>query len=227
MNIAERAHEAYGGARRIRVIAEHFANLLPRDAKVLDVGCGSGQLDAGLLARRGDLTLCGIDVLAQPDASIPVEAYDGRTIPYPDESFDAVLFSDVLHHCEAPADVLAEAVRVARTCIAIKDHTLRGPLSRALLRFMDQVGNRRFGVSLPYNYWTEERWRRAFRDLELRCDAWIPKLGLYPVPIDWIFGRSLHFVALLHLARVDGPDTARVDHPDSVPSARGGGPPVA
>ncbi len=215
MNLAERVHEAYGDSRRIRVIADHFANLLPRDATVLDVGCGSGRLDADLLARRGDLTLSGIDVHARPDAAIPVKAYDGRTIPYPDESFDAVLFADVLHHCEAPADVLAEAVRVARTCIAIKDHTLQGPLSGALLRFMDDIGNRRFGVSLPHNYWTEERWRRTFRDLDLRCDAWIPKLGLYPVPLDWIFGRSLHFVALLRLARVDDTASERGGRPAS------------
>ena len=103
--------------------------------------------------------------------------------------------------------MLREAARVARTRILIKDHTLRGRLSERLLRFMDDIGNRRFGVALPYNYWPEERWLEAFVELDLRVDAWQSDLGLYPLPLDWIFGRNLHFVAALTLPRGDGDET--------------------
>ena len=153
----------------------------------------------------GTVQVSGLDTLRRPNASIPVEPFDGDTIPHADDSFDAVLFADVLHHSTDPRRLLAEGARVARRRLLIKDHTLQGPASERVLRFMDDVGNRRFGVALPYNYWTEQRWREAFEALDLSVETWISKLHLYPVPMDWVFGRSLHFVASLAIAGTQEP----------------------
>lgn len=204
MNPIEWLHESYFAARRLRALREHLIDLIPADATLLDVGCGDGLLAASIAERRADIDVSGLDVQVRPGASIPVAHYDGRALPHPDDSFDAVLFVDVLHHSEDPQKLLAEAVRVARRCVLIKDHRLHGPHSERLLRFMDDVGNSRFGVALPYNYWPEDRWREAFQALGLRVDAWIPKLGLYPGPVDWLFGRSLHFVASLGVPQTRG-----------------------
>ncbi len=51
----------------------------------------------------------------------------------------------------APARLLAEAKRVSRGGIVIKDHFREGVLADATLRFMDWVGNAQHGVVLPYN----------------------------------------------------------------------------
>ena len=174
--------------------------LLPEGAKVLDVGCGDGMLDERIQQRHSHLEITGIDVLVRPEARIPVRLFDGRTIPHAEDSFDAVLLIDVLHHCDDPEAMLAEAIRVARRCIVLKDHILSGPLSGALLRIMDDIGNRRFGVALPHNYWSEARWQQTFERLGLPVEAWITDLGLYPGPLDWIFGRSLHFVTRLGIS---------------------------
>ena len=56
---------------------------------------------------------------------------------------------------------------------------------------------RRFDVALTYNYWPERRWHEAFERLGLAVERWSNRLHLYPLAIDWIFGRSLHFVARL------------------------------
>jgi SAM-dependent methyltransferase len=197
VNTAERLHAAYGGSRRLVVLCDHLSALVPAGAKVLDVGCGDGALDERIAASRRDVEISGIDVLVRPDARIPVMPFDGRTIPYPDRAFDAVILVDVLHHCDDPQAVLAEAVRVSRSCVILKDHTASGALSRLLLRFMDDVGNRRFDVALPYNYWDERRWRETFERLGLSVETWISDLRLYPRPLDWVFGGSLHFVARL------------------------------
>ncbi len=197
MNLVEQLHEHYVFGRRVRVLAERLAALIPHGASVLDVGCGSGDVARAIIARRSDLRFEGLDVLVRPTTHFPVRSYDGLTIPHDDGSFDTVLLVDVLHHADDPLALLREACRVARACVVIKDHTLEGPLAAATLRFMDRVGNARYGVHLPYNYWTRRRWREAFDSLGLKAGHWEGDLGLYPRPADWVFGRSLHFIARL------------------------------
>jgi SAM-dependent methyltransferase len=197
MGILDVLHGGVVHSRRIRVLAARLAELLPNSGRVLDVGTGDGRL-AGLIATaRPGLELRGIDVLVRPDACIHVDAFDGRTIPHPDKCFDTVLFVDVLHHTDDPRALLAEAARVARSSIVLKDHLLEGLLARPTLTFMDWVGNARHGVALPNNYWPRHKWHEAFSALDLRIAAWRDDLGLYPRPADWVFGRSLHFVARL------------------------------
>ena len=183
--------------RRVEILAGWFAQLAPRSARVLDVGCGDGLISAVLQSRRPDLSIRGIDVLPRSHTHIPVEMFDGARIPFDDESFEVVLFSDVLHHTPDPAALLTEAHRVATHSVLIKDHNRNGFASGTRLRFMDWVGNARFGVALPYNYWTEPQWRDAWKEIGLRPDQLVTDLGLYPLPANWIFGAKLHFVALL------------------------------
>jgi len=102
--------------------------------------------------------ISGIDVLVRDVAEIPVTRYDGRTIPFGDDSFDTVLLIDVLHHTGDAAALLAEAARVARGCVIVKDHLCESRMDGWLLSFMDWVGNRPHGVSLEYNYLSAADW---------------------------------------------------------------------
>jgi SAM-dependent methyltransferase len=183
--------------RRIDVLTTWFAEMLPLSANVLDVGCGDGAISAILQTKRPDLRLRGIDVLPRPQTHIPVELFDGVSFPFEDGSFDVVLFSDVLHHTNETAALLREARRVAARNVVIKDHYREGVAAGARLRLMDWVGNARFGVALPYNYWTKLQWKATWQNLDLDPLRIETRLGLYPVPADWIFGAKLHFIALL------------------------------
>lgn len=197
MSVAERLHESYGFNRRVRVLSKHIEDLLPKDASILDVGCGDGTLDTALTAMRPDIQIEGIDVLVRPDTKITVREFDGFTIPHPDDSFDCVVFVDVLHHSQDAAQLLREAQRVARQFVVIKDHRRDGLFAEATLRFMDDVGNKRFGVDLPYNYWSHSEWDRAFGETGLSVVQWKQRLGIYPWPASLAFDRGLHFVAQL------------------------------
>ena len=190
-------HNRLVATRRVQVLTDWFAKLLPPSVRVLDVGCGDGAVSALLQSKRPDIRVQGIDVLPRAETHVPVELFDGVRIPFENASFDVVMFSDVLHHTEDPTVLLQEAHRVAKRHVLIKDHYRKGVAAGARLRFMDWVGNARFGVALPYNYWTEAQWHAAWQKLGLVPEDLVTSLRLYPVPANWIFGARLHFVALL------------------------------
>lgn len=152
---------------------------------------------AAIMARRPDLSVYGVDVLVRPGTAIQVTEYDGMTIPFANDAFDVAMLVDVLHHTDDPASVLAEASRVASQGVLIKDHYRDGPIAGLILRFMDFVGNASHGVRLPYNYLARKQWQAIWHRLGLAPKQVGEDLGIYPMPFDLLFGRGLHFVALL------------------------------
>lgn len=183
--------------RRISRLAGLMSPLYPKSARVLDIGCGDGTLLHLINQQRPDLNCEGIDVLVRPVTKVPVALFDGVNIPHADSSFDAVMFVDVLHHIPDPMPLLREARRVTKGPIIIKDHYRDGLLANQTLKLMDWVGNAQHGVALPYNYWSSRQWNEAISTLGLRRSKTITSLGLYPWYANWLFGRGLHFIAVL------------------------------
>jgi ubiquinone/menaquinone biosynthesis C-methylase UbiE len=197
MKFIDRMHGDYVANRRARVLSSHLANIIPDGFQVLDVGCGDGLIARLITETRPDIKLRGLDVLPRNRTYIPIEHFNGEIIPYDDASFDGVMFVDVLHHTKDPMILLREAARVARKTVVIKDHILDGFFAGPTLRAMDRVGNARYGVSLPYNYWSKQKWFQAFAALRMEIGSWTTQLKLYPWPASWLLDRSLHFVARL------------------------------
>lgn len=200
MSIINSIHQNYVFKRRVRVLSQKIAELIPENSAVLDVGCGDGLIDKLILETRKDIRIEGIDVLIRPSTFIAVRKFDGVKIPFPDGSFDCVMFVDVLHHTEDPTILLREAARVSKKWLIIKDHVKTGFIGEKILKLMDWVGNARHGVVLPYNYLTSEEWKNLFAKVGLRVTQYHQKLGLYPFPANLVFERSLHFISLLEKA---------------------------
>ncbi len=193
------AHQRFVSPHRVRVLSALLTQFLPENGWILDVGCGDAEISRAILNLRPDLKIQGIDVLLREIVHIPVMRFDGHTIPFPDRLFDVVMFVDVLHHTMEPLQLLREASRVAAV-IVVKDHTAEGFLANLTLRFMDRAGNERYGVTLPYNFWTEAQWTQALESVGLSIVEWRSRLHLYPWPASVLFDRSLHFIARLQPA---------------------------
>ena len=196
-------HGALIFRRRVESLADRLAIAIPSDAiRVLDLGCGDGQVAWALMQRRPELVIEGVDVLVRPETQIPVMAYDGVTLPFADQYFDCVTIVDVLHHTDEPARVLAEAARVAAGSVVIKDHLREGIMAGPTLRLMDWVGNRGHDVRLNYNYLDANQWAEVFALAALKETHRQAKLGLYGPPLSWAFERRMHFVNRLdHINR--------------------------
>jgi SAM-dependent methyltransferase len=182
-------------SRRVRVLSERLAPLLPA-GRVLDVGCGDGNLAKALLALRPDLVIEGYDVLERTRAEISVTRFDGTRLPVADGSAAAALLVDVLHHADDAVALLAECARAAAV-VVVKDHLMRSWLDERVLAFMDWVGNAPHGVVLPYRYFSPESWPETVGQAGLKETARSDVPGLYPFPFSLVFGRGLHFTARL------------------------------
>lgn len=183
--------------RRIWVLSRHLARSIRGGGRVLDVGCGDGLLAMALMRIRPDLKVEGVDVVPRLKSMMPVTLYDGLKLPFADKSFDYVTIVDVLHHTLDPAAVLAEASRVARLGVVVKDHLREGILAQATLAFMDWIGNVGDGVPMPYNFLSRSEWQGAFNKARLRSVESIERLGIYLPPLSWLCDRNLHFVSFL------------------------------
>src|SRR6266516_201610 len=88
-------------------------------ARVLDVGCGVGQVVARLT--EAGYEAHGVDV-SEPNISRArkfsdrCQLYDGKRLPFPDNHFACAGALNVLEHVDAPEAFLRELVRVAAVC---------------------------------------------------------------------------------------------------------------
>ncbi|WP_305080448.1 class I SAM-dependent methyltransferase [Pseudonocardia sp. ICBG1293] len=109
--------------------------------EVLEIGPGYGVTTRWLAPRAGALTAVEVDpVLAAdlrtglgPELGVDVRHGDGAALPFPDDSFDAVVCFTMLHHVPTPGEqdrLFGEAARVLRP-----GGTFAGIDSRATLRF--------------------------------------------------------------------------------------------
>jgi SAM-dependent methyltransferase len=120
------AMEVRAADPRLREIRSVFLSHIeiPRGARVLEVGCGSGPVCRDL-ARVHDIgQVVGLDPspgfltrareLADGIPNLRFDEGDAGSLPYVDGEFDAVVFHTCLTHVMEPARALAEARRVLR-----------------------------------------------------------------------------------------------------------------
>jgi ubiquinone/menaquinone biosynthesis C-methylase UbiE len=110
-----------------RGIVKEFVSeiALPKGAKVLEIGCGTGAVTRFLAGLPDVSQAVGVDPspvfiakakeLAGSVQNLTFQEADGRALPCEDRSFDAVLFHTTLCHIPKPEEALAEARRIART----------------------------------------------------------------------------------------------------------------
>jgi|LakMenEpi03Aug12_release.lakeMendotaPanAssembly.Ray.scaffolds.fasta_scaffold162468_3 SAM-dependent methyltransferase len=186
------SHQRLSHSHRIGVLVELLSRRirelgLPSPVRVLDVGCGDMTLAKGLMMQIDDLDISCVDI-HPPPADLPgrdafwarYRQFDGQALPFAEQSFDIVIFSDVLHHVPVKSlqPLLASAGRVGRY-VLIKDHFEYGWFSRQALRAMDFVGNYAYGISVPARYFSVDSFSQALDAAGLQAQKLDIGLRLY------------------------------------------------
>jgi SAM-dependent methyltransferase len=213
---AEDRHWWYRGRRTVlsRAIAELD---LPRPARILDAGCGSGR-NMVELAQQGAVTgveLSGTSVSLARAREVG-EVVEGSVLdmPFEEGSFDLAVSLDVIEHLEEDLDALRELRRVVApggsllvTVPAYEwlwsghdeiNHHHRRYTRRSLQSVAEQAGWKQTRTTyfnsllLPVAILLRALDRLSTKTTESSLDLWVP-----PEPLNWLLERPLALEAAL------------------------------
>jgi SAM-dependent methyltransferase len=170
-----------------RDITRHF----PRDAKVLDIGCGSGWLAEHFEDYTGVDSMPEAAAAAAAKGRNVLQADVDEPLAFDDASFDGVILKDILEHVRDPVAVVQEARRVLRLGGQVfasspdaqrwvwDDYTHRRPFTRKSFRllFADQgfeVEHIGYESVLPGTGIVSGYTRAKRRPAVFRALAWLP-----------------------------------------------------
>ncbi len=115
--------EGNAALAKLRGDLQLAANMIGSDSRVLDIGCGEGELLAyltqwkGVDARGMELSQNGVNACVRNGLSVIQGDADHDLQDYPSDSFDYVVLSQTLQATYRPRTVLQHLVRIGRRAI--------------------------------------------------------------------------------------------------------------
>lgn len=172
-NLIEILHEKLKD--RAKIIAGQVAPYLKGIlGKVIDYGAGDGQVTQNLqdqLSINGEeFDIEGVDVRGYkaPNVTVPVKVFDGSHVEVPDQTYEAALLTNVLHHEKDNENILTELDRITKKRLVILETVPMGGSEEAMQNdkdrtFMnDYLYNRMFhsaDVPVPGTFETPKGWK--------------------------------------------------------------------
>ncbi|MCC7163209.1 MAG: methyltransferase domain-containing protein [Anaerolineae bacterium] len=153
---------------REETIVKNLKPFVQPKQHIVEIGAGNGIVAQMLHDATGaDFTL--LDVVDYNASKLPMQLYDGRSLPFPDNSFDLAMLVFVLHHNPDPRPVMWEAMRVARSGVLVVENDTRGLLKKPLTRLIDSTEYLHRGVPRCYMTKSSDEWRAFFEALPARA----------------------------------------------------------
>ncbi len=178
--------------------AHRVAQALRDGDEILDVGCGNAHLLRELALFRSFHRRVGLDLTVPQHLAVPdveLGAYNGQTLPFPDCSYDAVIFGYVLHYLtrEHAVRLLSEACRVARRQMILLEDSL--PHFSGLYRLRNRLERVKSGIL--YAGSAGQRYHPARNEqMFLTLREWVALLEALP-PVASVRIESLDTISVL------------------------------
>ncbi len=110
-----RVGASYGNPRKINEFYDFcFSKIdIPKDAIILDVGARMG-IGLNLLQERGYNNISGIDLYDETPQKYRIDTGDIHNTHYECDTFDLIIFKDVIEHCYDQCGSLKEVYRILK-----------------------------------------------------------------------------------------------------------------
>jgi len=149
---------------REETIVQNIKPHLQAGQRVVEIGAGNGIVAQMLHDATGaDVTL--LDVVDYNRTKLPMQLYDGKTLPFEDNSFDMAMLVFVLHHNPDPRPVMREALRVARRGVLVVENDVRGAIKKPVTQLIDSTEYLHRGVPRCYFTKSSDEWQAFFESL--------------------------------------------------------------
>lgn len=147
---------------------DYIQKFLSKSDKILDLGSGPGSVTQVLRERGFQVTpLDVVDISLNPE--FKPQLFNGKTIPYPNQSFDIILILTVLHHVQNPDLLLKEAQRVGKRIIIIED-IYSNKIQQYLTYWTDSIVNLEF-KGHPHSNRTDKMWKQTFQQMGMQLES--------------------------------------------------------
>jgi SAM-dependent methyltransferase len=195
--------------------------LAVRSGRVLDVGCGGGNMAKAIKRERPELEVHGIDTSTNAIAAANVDPQGvefrlgtAERLPFDDGYFGAVTMFDVLEHLDDPGQVLGEIARVL----------LPGGLFHIAVPLEGQPG------TIYHLIGAGSRWKAKVRHLghvqtfsenafqRLAADNSLPVVG-----VRWSYHHLFSLIDVMYFSYLQGRGGVNTSVEDFVSSRRGWG----
>ena len=175
-----RAQLAHRAAIMFDEVRCHLERLGTASGKVIDYGCGDGQMGLFLRSTLG-LDVEGCDVRDYRSErcrrGMVFRSCDGDSLPVRDGYYDAAVLANVAHHADDNDAVLREVSRVTSRHLIVVETVpdpaqSDSPVQRDLAFLNDYVCNRFFSdadIPVPGTYESIDRWPTRFAEHGWRC----------------------------------------------------------
>jgi len=128
---------------------------------VLSIGCGEGKIEH-MLKEKNNVEIRGVEITKYNEQRIKTDIYDGKSLPFKDNSFDTTMLVYILHHTNDMESLISEAVRVAKKEVIILDHTYTDGVSKTFLKIYDYFANIPYKMPIPLNFLKVHEWKTLF-----------------------------------------------------------------
>lgn len=127
--------------RRAQRLVEFVLPDLPGEGRILDLGSGTGH-NARHLAAKVPHEIVEADVVDIHSVGRGPVLFDGRVLPFEQDTFSAVMVLFVLQYVPDPAGLLSEIRRVTDGRVLVVQSTYVGTIGHQLLRAWELLSGR-------------------------------------------------------------------------------------
>lgn len=178
--LSQIAHAKIVGEKRDYFIHHKYEMIKEYYGKsCLDIGAGNGSFSNYL--ENNNHQVSSIDVVDKTNDEInrQVQLFDGKNIPFRDDSFDTSIMMFVLHHTDMQEELMRDAIRVSRKYILIAEDIIEN-------KFDSLIGAIHLNTS-PWDkgndsFKTHQQWISFFKAHDLEVIKTVPiSRWVYPV----------------------------------------------